>query len=96
MDDAAPPGPQTEPMTNSDLHAPYTSAQTQVGPNRIGLTRSRQHRLLGGVIGGLHHHYRIGLDLSLFRALIVIFSVMTVFPGVLAYVLLWALVPDEG
>ena len=83
-------------MTNPDLHAPYTSAHAQTGPNQGGLTRSRQHRLLGGVIGGLHEHYRIGLDLSLFRALIVVFSVMTVFPGVLAYLLLRVLVPQEG
>ncbi len=82
-------------MTNPDLHAPYTSASGQTG-NRPGLTRSRQQRLLGGVVGGLHEHYHIGLDLSLFRALIVTFSVMTVFPGVLAYLLLWALVPDAG
>ena len=83
-------------MTNPDLHAPYSSAHTQTGANQGGLTRSRRHRLLGGVIGGLHAHYRIGLDLSLFRALIVFFSVMTVFPGVLAYLLLWALVPQEN
>jgi phage shock protein PspC (stress-responsive transcriptional regulator) len=76
-------------MTNPDVHGPF-----QTAPARTGLTRSRRHRVLAGVIGGLHEHYHVSLDLSLFRALIVIVSIMTVFPGILAYALLWALVPE--
>jgi phage shock protein PspC (stress-responsive transcriptional regulator) len=76
-------------MTNPEMHGPF-----QTTPARTGLTRSRHRRVLAGVIGGLHEHYNVPLDLNLFRALIVIFSIMTVFPGILAYILLWALVPE--
>jgi len=50
---------------------------------------------VAGVLAGLHEHYHVPLDLNLFRALVVIVSVMTVFPGLLAYLLLWALVPES-
>ena len=74
-------------MTHHNFASPAASHQH-------GLTRSRYRRVLAGVLAGLHAHYRVPLDLNLFRALVVVFSVMTVFPGVLAYVLLWALVPE--
>ncbi len=64
-------------------------------PVRPGLRRSRQHRLLAGVVSGIWETYRLPIDLTLLRALVVVVSVLTVFPGILAYLLLWALVPAE-
>ncbi|MFC4456511.1 PspC domain-containing protein [Deinococcus sonorensis] len=74
-------------MSDQPFPAPMFSPQPT-------LTRSRSHRLVAGVLAGLHQHYRVPLPLSVFRALVVIVSVMTVFPGLLAYLLLWVLTPE--
>jgi phage shock protein C len=58
------------------------------------LRRSRRHRLLGGVCGGLAGW--LGRDPSLVRALYVVVSVCSAaFPGILVYVVLWILIPLE-
>ena len=62
---------------------------------RPGIHRSRRHRLIGGVVSGFHESYHLRLDLTLLRVLVVAFSVLTVFPGILAYLLLWVLLPEE-
>jgi len=57
------------------------------------LARKLSGRLLAGVCAGLADYS--GLDVTLIR---VIFAVLTLFGGVgaIAYVLAWALVPEEG
>jgi phage shock protein PspC (stress-responsive transcriptional regulator) len=59
------------------------------------LRRSRKHRLIGGVCGGLAEW--LGWDVSLVRVLYIIVSIFSVgFPGILAYIILWILMPEEG
>lgn len=63
-------------------------------PASSGPHRSRRHRLIGGVVSGLWEHFGLSIDLTLFRVLVVLVSVLTVFPGILAYLLLWVLMPE--
>lgn len=63
-------------------------------PAAPGPRRSRRHRLIGGVVSGLWEYYGLSIDLTLLRVLVVLISVMTVFPGLLAYLLLWVLMPE--
>lgn len=59
------------------------------------LHRSREHRLLAGVCGGLADW--LGWNPTLVRILYVVISILSVaFPGILAYVVLWILMPDAG
>lgn len=59
------------------------------------LRRSRSNRMIGGVVGGLAKYF--GMDPTLARVLYVGVSVLSAaFPGLIAYVLLWIIVPlDE-
>lgn len=60
------------------------------------LRRSRSHRMIGGVIGGLAEYF--DRDPTLLRVLYVLISVLSAaFPGILVYVILWIVIPqDEG
>lgn len=59
------------------------------------LRRSRSKRMIAGVIGGLADYF--GLDPTLARVIYVVGSVLSAaFPGILVYILLWVLVPEEG
>jgi len=56
------------------------------------LRRSRQHKVLGGVCGGLAEW--LGWDVTLVRILYVVVSILSAaFPGILVYVVLWILMP---
>jgi len=58
------------------------------------LRRSRRNRLLGGVCGGLADW--LGWDATLVRILYVVVSLLSAaFPGILVYVVLWIVMPDE-
>ena len=66
------------------------------GPDASGgkkLVRKVNGRMLAGVCAGLADY--LGVDVTLIR---VIFGVLTLFSGLgaIAYVLAWALVPEEG
>ena len=57
------------------------------------LRRSRSDRMIAGVVGGLAKYF--GLDPTLARVLYVVGSILSAaFPGILVYVLLWAIVPE--
>jgi phage shock protein PspC (stress-responsive transcriptional regulator) len=59
------------------------------------LRRSRQHKVLGGVCGGLAEW--LGWDVTLVRLLYVVVSILSAaFPGILVYVVLWIVMPQEG
>ena len=59
------------------------------------LSRSRNDRILAGVMGGIAR--RFGWNATLVRILFVILSVASAaFPGILVYLILWLLVPEEG
>lgn len=58
-------------------------------------TRSRNDRMIAGVIGGIAQ--RFGWSSTLLRVIFVIVSIASVaFPGILVYLILWLLMPEEG
>ena len=58
------------------------------------LRRSRSNKMIAGVVGGLAEHF--GIDPTLARVLYVVGSIVSVaFPGILVYVLLWAIIPQD-
>lgn len=58
------------------------------------LRRSRKSRLIAGVCGGLAAW--LGWDVTLVRVLYVIISIFSAaFPGILAYIILWIVMPEE-
>lgn len=59
------------------------------------LSRSFNDRMFAGVIGGISH--RFGWSSTLLRVLYVIISIASAaFPGILVYLLLWLLIPNEA
>jgi len=57
------------------------------------LRRSQSNRMIAGVVGGLAKYF--GIDPTLARVLYVVGSIISVaFPGILVYVLLWAIIPQ--
>lgn len=58
-------------------------------------TRSRHDRMVAGVMGGIARRY--GWNSTVLRVVYVIGSIASVaFPGLLVYLVLWLLMPDEG
>ncbi|HEV8695551.1 MAG TPA: PspC domain-containing protein [Lysobacter sp.] len=59
------------------------------------LSRSRHDRMLAGVIGGIAR--RFGWNSTLLRVIYVVASILSAaFPGILVYLILWLLIPEEG
>ena len=59
------------------------------------LRRSVGNRMIAGVIGGLADYF--DFDPTLLRALYVVVSIISVaFPGILVYIVLWMVIPEEG
>ncbi|TXH69103.1 MAG: PspC domain-containing protein [Lysobacteraceae bacterium] len=59
------------------------------------LSRPRNDRVLAGVAGGIAR--RLGWNSTLVRVLYVLASVLSAaFPGILVYLILWLLIPEEG
>jgi phage shock protein C len=60
---------------------------------RNPLRRSRRHRMIAGVCGGIAEW--LGWDPTLVRVLYVVGSIVSAaFPGILVYLLLWIIVPN--
>lgn len=56
------------------------------------LYRSRQHKMIAGVCGGIADW--LGWDPTVVRVLYVVVSIVSVaFPGILCYLLLWVIMP---
>jgi phage shock protein PspC (stress-responsive transcriptional regulator) len=59
------------------------------------LRRSRGDRMIAGVVAGLARYF--GVDVTLLRVIYVLVSIVSVaFPGILAYLILWLLIPEEN
>lgn len=57
------------------------------------LRRSRDSRIIAGVCGGLAEW--LGWDPTVLRILYVVVSIVSAaFPGILAYIILWILMPE--
>lgn len=57
------------------------------------LYRSRQDRMIGGVCGGLAAYF--GADVTLVRVAAVLFAALTQGAVLVAYMVMWAVVPEE-
>ncbi|MFH0242755.1 PspC domain-containing protein [Streptomyces sp. HK10] len=84
MTDAQPPSGEPRPEAPETTEAPDTGAR---------LTRSRRHKVVAGVCGGLGRHY--DLDPVIFRVTLAVLSVVGGL-GLLFYGFAWLLVPLEG
>lgn len=59
------------------------------------LRRSRSDRMIAGVVGGLARYFDI--DPTIARVAFVAVSILSVgFPGILVYIVMWVVVPEEG
>ena len=59
------------------------------------LSRSLNDRMIAGVVGGIAR--RFGWSSTLLRILFVIVSIASAaFPGILVYLILWLLIPNEA
>jgi phage shock protein PspC (stress-responsive transcriptional regulator) len=61
------------------------------GPKR--LTRSRDDRMISGVCGGLARY--LNIDATLIRVLMVVALLIGFFTPGIAYLIAWALIPEE-
>lgn len=57
------------------------------------LYRSNSEKMIGGVCGGIAEYF--GLDPTLVRLGYIILSIFTVFSGVLAYLIMWIIIPSS-
>jgi phage shock protein PspC (stress-responsive transcriptional regulator) len=58
------------------------------------LTRSRNNRMIAGVCAGIAEYF--GWEVTLFRVAFVLVSILSVaFPGILVYIVLWLLMPEQ-
>jgi phage shock protein PspC (stress-responsive transcriptional regulator) len=59
------------------------------------LRRSRDDRMIAGVIGGLAEYFQV--DSTLLRAIYVVVSIVSAaFPGILVYLALWLIIPERS
>jgi phage shock protein C len=58
------------------------------------LVRRRDNRILAGVCAGFADY--LGMDVNLVRVLTAVVAVFTAGTGLLAYLVAWAVVPEEG
>jgi phage shock protein PspC (stress-responsive transcriptional regulator) len=57
--------------------------------------RSRHDRMIAGICGGIAQ--RFGWNSTLLRVIFVVVSLASAaFPGILVYLILWLLMPEEG
>ncbi len=58
------------------------------------LRRTNQDKMIAGVMGGIAQYF--GLDPNLLRVVYVIGSIMSAaFPGILVYLVLWLVIPND-
>ena len=68
--------------------------QAETKPQRLPLRRSRRHRIVAGVCGGLAEW--LGWRPLLVRVLFVLIGALPLLSGFLVYVVLWLVIPEEG
>lgn len=60
-----------------------------------GISRSRRHALLGGVCAGIARHFDWSIT-GTRVAYVLISAISAAFPGILVYVILWLLLPQDN
>jgi phage shock protein PspC (stress-responsive transcriptional regulator) len=58
------------------------------------LVRSRDNRIVAGVCAGLADY--LGMDVNVVRLLVAVVTVFTAGTAILAYLVAWAVIPEEG
>ena len=58
------------------------------------LARSRKGRMVAGICAGIAEYF--GVDVTLVRVIVAVIAVITGGAGVLAYLVAWAIIPEEG
>lgn len=58
------------------------------------LTRSRNNRMIAGVCGGVAEYF--SLDPSLVRLGYALLTLFTAFSGVIVYIIMWLIIPEEN
>jgi phage shock protein C len=71
----------------------YCGKHVTTVPVRKQLMRSRKDRKIAGVCAGLAEYFDV--DVTLVRVLWIVFTVMPPAPMLLAYVILWIVMPEE-
>ena len=61
--------------------------------NNKKLTRSRKERMIAGVCGGLAEY--LGWDPTLVRIVYALATIFTAFAGIIIYLILWIIMPEE-
>ncbi|ALO03469.1 PspC domain-containing protein [Lactiplantibacillus paraplantarum] len=59
---------------------------------KINIHRSANNRVIAGVIGGIAEHFNWNTNVT--RLLFVILAITPMFPGIIAYLVLWLLMKD--
>ncbi|BDZ29637.1 PspC domain-containing protein [Lactiplantibacillus sp. WILCCON 0030] len=59
---------------------------------KINIHRSRHDRVIAGVIGGIAEHFDWNTNLA--RLIFVILAITPMFPGIIAYLILWLIMKD--
>ncbi len=71
----------------------YCGRQVGALPPRRQLLRSRSDRKIAGVCAGVAHY--LDMDVTLVRVLWVVFCFVPPAPMLLAYIILWIVMPEE-
>jgi phage shock protein PspC (stress-responsive transcriptional regulator) len=58
------------------------------------LVRRQDNRIVAGVCSGFADY--LGMDVNLVRVLVALLTLFTAGTGILAYLLAWAVIPEEG
>jgi len=61
---------------------------------KINIRRSASNRVFAGVLGGLAEHYNWSANVT--RLLFIVLAVTPMFPGIIAYLVLWLLMKDPS
>lgn len=72
------------------MSSPYPSYEQQQ-PRR--LTRSMTDKMIAGVCGGIAQY--LNVDATLIRVIFLVLVLAGIFPGVLAYIVAWIVMPAE-
>jgi phage shock protein C len=64
------------------------------GNGTKALVRSRKDRMVAGICAGIAGYF--GVDVTLIRVVVAVVAVITGGAGVLAYLVAWAIIPEEG
>ncbi len=56
-------------------------------------TRPRSNRMIAGVCAGIANYF--GWDVTMVRVIYALLSIFTAFSGVLVYIILWIVIPEQ-